>query len=33
MTQEPVDDLARDFEVVYQQDLFERPDNLRALVG
>ena len=33
MTQEPVDGLARDFDVIYQQDLFERPDKLTALVG
>jgi len=33
MTQAAVDDLAGDFDVVYQQDLFERPDDLIALVG
>ena len=33
MTQSAVDDLARDFEIVYERDLFERPDDLEAVVA
>ncbi|MEM8948963.1 MAG: hydroxyacid dehydrogenase [Pseudomonadota bacterium] len=33
MTKGAVDDLARDYDVVYETDLFERPDDLIALVG
>ena len=33
MTQEAVDDLARDFDVVYETDLFERPNDLRLLMA
>ena len=33
MTQSAVDDLARDFAVTYQQDLFERPHDLIRLIG
>ncbi len=32
MTQSAVDDLAADFEVIYERDLFERPDDLKRLV-
>lgn len=32
MTQEAVDGLASDFDVVYEPDLFERPDDLAALI-
>ncbi len=32
MTQSAVDDLAGDFEVIYERDLFERPDDLKRLV-
>ncbi len=32
MTQSAVDDLAQDFEVIYERDLFERPDDLKQLV-
>lgn len=32
MTQEAVDGLARDFHVIYEPDLFERPDDLAKLV-
>jgi (S)-sulfolactate dehydrogenase len=33
MTQSAVDDLARDYTVIYEQDLFERPDDLVGLIG
>ncbi len=33
MTQSAVDDLNKDFDIVYQRDLFERPDDLRKLVA
>ncbi len=33
MTRASVDDLSRDFDVVYEQDLFERPEDLMGLVG
>jgi (S)-sulfolactate dehydrogenase len=33
MTQSAVDDLARDFEVVYERDLFERPADLKTLIA
>ena len=33
MTQASVDDLARDYDVVYETDLFERPDDLITVVG
>lgn len=33
MTQGAVDDLAGDFDVVYETDLFERPDDLIGLIG
>lgn len=33
MTQEAVDGLARDFHVIYEPDLFERPDDLTKLVS
>lgn len=33
MTQEAVDSLACDFHVVYEPDLFERPDDLAGLLG
>ncbi len=33
MTQSAVDDLAQDFEIVYERDLFERPDDLEALIA
>jgi len=32
MTQSAVDDLIADFDVVYERDLFERPDDLKKLV-
>ncbi len=33
MTKEAVDDLARDYDVVYETDLFDRPDDLLTLIG
>lgn len=33
MTQDAVDGLARDFDVLYEADLFERPDDLAVLVA
>lgn len=33
MTQGAVDDLAKDFDIVYERDLFERPDDLKKLVA
>ncbi|MGH1479694.1 MAG: hydroxyacid dehydrogenase [Geminicoccales bacterium] len=32
MTQSAVDDLMKDFDIVYERDLFERPDDLKELV-
>lgn len=32
MTQSAIDDLAQDFDVIYERDLFERPEDLKALV-
>ena len=33
MTQSAIDDLARDFDIIYERDLFERPEDLKALVA
>ncbi len=33
MTKDAVNDLTRDYDVVYETDLFERPDDLIALIG
>lgn len=33
MTQSAVDDLMADFDIVYERDLFERPDDLKKLVA
>ena len=32
MTQSAVDDLMKDFDIVYERDLYERPDDLKELV-